>query len=119
MPVRVSSKRGRGKFPVAPRAARTVDGIVFDSAREARRYAELRLLQEAGAISHLQLQPSFTVNIEGRKLCQYTPDFSYNDNGRLVIEDVKSPGTAREPYYRLRKRAAELQYGIKVTEYIA
>lgn len=33
----------------------TVDGIKFDSIREAERYQELKLLEEAGEISHLEL----------------------------------------------------------------
>ena len=37
----------------------TVDGIRFASKREARRYLELKLLQKAGHISDLELQPRF------------------------------------------------------------
>src|SRR3954466_12209619 len=36
-----------------------VDGIVFDSKREAARYQELKALERAGEISGLCLQPSY------------------------------------------------------------
>ena len=37
----------------------SVDGIVFDSIREARRYKDLKLLQASGKISDLRLQVAF------------------------------------------------------------
>lgn len=37
----------------------TLDGIVFDSKKEARRYGELSMLQRAGEISDLELQKEF------------------------------------------------------------
>ena len=36
-----------------------VDGIKFDSKREAQRYQELKLLEKGGVISNLELQPKF------------------------------------------------------------
>ena len=110
----------RGRFAVAVKYERTIDGIVFDSKKEASRYAELKLLQRAGQIRELQLQPSWVVEINGQRLCRFSADFSYLDPklGR-VIEDVKSRGgTSADPAYRLRKKAAELAYGIKIVEVI-
>jgi hypothetical protein len=107
-----------GRFPKAPLAARTIDGIVFDSKKEATRYATLRLLERAGKIEDLRLQQKFPVEIGGERLCVYSADFVYwdIDLGREVIEDVKSTGTAKDAAYRLRKRAAELSHGIKIDE---
>ena len=109
----------RGRFPVADKAERTVDGIVFDSRREAERYGELKLRERAGLIGHLEIHPHWDVMIGRRKLCRYTADFSYRDamaEGALIVEDVKSSGTRRDAAYRLRKKAAELAFGFKVTE---
>lgn len=107
----------RGRFPVAPREERTIDGKTFASKGEAQRYAELKLMERAKVISRLEIQPSFDVHINGQKLCTYTADFSYLDAaGDLVIEDKKSSGTAKDPAYRLRKKAAELAHGIRVRE---
>lgn len=107
----------RGRFPTSSPSARTVDGIVFDSKREATRYGELKLLERAGGIRDLMLQPSWTIEIGGKKLCRFTADFSYSDDsGTLTVEDVKSKnGTDKDPAFRLRKKAAELAHGISVT----
>jgi hypothetical protein len=113
------AKKGRGRFQVAPKEERTVDGRVFDSKREATRYAELKVLERAGKISHLECQPEFPVTINGHLLCRVHFDFAYFENGERIIEDVKSKdgrGTAKDTAYRLRKRAAELFFYIKVRE---
>lgn len=110
----------KGRFAVAAKIDRTLDGVVFASKKEAARYAELKLLERAGKIECLEIQPSWDVNINGQKLCRYTADFSYLDKERgAVIEDVKSEGgTSADAAYRLRKRAAELYHGIRITEVI-
>ena len=108
------------RFPVSPKPQRTVDGIVFDSKREAVRYGELKLLVRAGEIGALEIQPSYKVAIGGQHFCTYTADFRYVTNrGELVIEETKSTGTQKDAAYRLRKKAAELAYGFKVTEIVA
>jgi hypothetical protein len=101
-----------------PAKRTTVDGITFDSKREAKRYGELRLLERAGEIVLLNVQPAFPVEINGKPLCTYTADFAYFDvrKQERVIEDVKSSGTRKDTAYRLRKKAAELFYGFTVTE---
>ncbi len=75
----------------------TIDNITFDSRREARRYEELKLMEKAGLISNLVLQPRFTLQekfiYKGttyRKI-DYIADFSYirTEDDILVIEDVK------------------------------
>lgn len=109
----------RGRFAVSSREARTVGETTFDSKAEAVRFAELQLLQRAGRIACLEVQPTWVVEIAGKRLCRYTADFSYLDaHGHPVIEDVKSSGTAKDAAYRLRKKAAELAHGITVVEVI-
>ena len=62
-----------------------LDGIVFDSKKEADRYAELRMLERAGTIKKLELQPKFLickgVVWNGRKQRDryYIADFKYYD----------------------------------------
>jgi hypothetical protein len=112
-----SFARGRARFAVAPIEARTLDGIVFASKKEMMRYADLKLLQRAGVICELECQPSYDVMINGEKLCRYTADFRYRDVqfGNYTTEEVKSSGTEKDAAYRLRMRAAELFFGIKVS----
>ena len=95
-----------------------VDGYLFDSAAEALRYRELKLLEAAGEITRLVLQPKFQVEIEGRHICDYFADFSYWDGktSNLVVEDVKSEYTAKLPMFLLKKNLVEALYpGIKIT----
>lgn len=109
----------RGRFAVSAKPDRTIDGVLFDSKKEATRYAELKLLERAGLIECLEVQPSWNVEINGKHYCRFTADFTYIDK-RLgaVIEDVKSTGTAKDAAYRLRRKAAELAHGIRVTEVV-
>jgi len=108
------------KYKVAPKTERTLDGIVFDSKREAARYADLKLAEKAGHIKNLVLQPEYPVQINGKHYCTYTPDFKYTEalTGKEIIEEVKSTGTMKDAAYRLRKKAAELYHGVEITVYI-
>lgn len=88
------------KYHVAPAAARTVDGIRFDSKAEMRRYQELLLLQRGGYIHQLELQPPFVLiepftDSHGHKHrgVKYIGDFAYKENGRTVVEDCKGVRT--------------------------
>lgn len=99
---------------VAPVVERTMDGIVFASKKEMKRYAELKLLQRAGEVQDLELQPEFRVSINDQHYCTYTADFAYTEKGERIVEELKSTGTAKDAAYRLRKKAAELFYGIKI-----
>ena len=102
-----------------------VDGIRFDSTKEAKRYRDLRLLEKAGHIRDLELQPRFPLEVvelwrlHGKvKNCgYYTADFRYVDaeTAATVIEDVKS-GPTKTAAYRLRKRLVEAIHGVKITE---
>ena len=97
----------------------TVDGITFDSKKEANRWHELKLEQMAHNISELRHhEPTFSLQAgdEHVEIARYEPDFSYKRNGELlVIEDVKSSAT-RTPMYRLKKKWMEAQYGIVIQE---
>lgn len=60
-----------------------VDMYVFDSIAESRRYKELALLEKAGEIKDLQLQPrfllqeSFKKNGKTYRKIEYVADFMY------------------------------------------
>ena len=80
-----------------------VDGITFDSKKEAARYADLKLLEKAGLIRNLELQPVVPLIVNGVKIGSYIGDFAYSERGSRVIEDVKSPAT-KTPVYNLKKK---------------
>jgi hypothetical protein len=91
----------------------TIDGIVFDSKKEGRRYSELKLLERAGEISDLILQPEFilqegfTKNGKRHRAIVYIADFQYMKNGQTVIEDTKGVKTE---VYRIKKKLFEKRY---------
>lgn len=97
------------------RSQRTeVDGIKFHSKKEAARYAELRMLEMAGEISRLILQPQFGLIVNGIKIGKYIADFAYTDKeGNKIVEDVKGVRT-RE--YLIKKNLMLACYGIEVAE---
>ena len=94
-----------------------VDGIMFDSKREASRYQELRLLEQAGDSQPPPAGALYTLskNEHGRAL-KYIADFVYNDDtGALVVEDAK--GHSTDVYKIKRRLMAELK-GIEIKETI-
>lgn len=94
-----------------------MDGIVFASIAESKRYCELRLLERAGEIRDLRQGRSFELCVNGVVVGKYTPDFEYRTptNG-VVIEEVKSGTSSKEKDYRLRRRVFEASTGLQVTE---
>jgi len=90
-----------------------LDGITFASKAEAKRYAELKLLAQAGVISNLILQPRFDCVVANVKICTYVADFMYLERGKQVTEDVKGVKT---PVYKLKKKLVEAIHNIKITE---
>jgi hypothetical protein len=91
-----------------------VDGLKFDSKREAARYLELKAMQEAGEISKLRLQPCYPIVINGVKVCDYYADFSYDrKSGESVVEDAKGMKTKE---YRLKNKLMRAVHSIDVRE---
>ena len=110
--------------PSKYRAVRTtVDGVTFASKAEARRYSELRLLEKAGKVWGIELQPRYVLTVIGgerkdyaHKIGTYVGDFSYyrvDEHGGswLTIEDVKGFDT---PLSKWKRKHVEAQYGITV-----
>lgn len=128
-----SKFRGKGKYG----ARKTeVDGIVFDSKKEARRYVELKLLQEAGKITDLQRQVKYVLIPAQRahsnevyksgprkgcfkpgelleRECAYIADFQYIEDGKLIVEDTKGMRTKE---YIIKRKMMLHEYGIRIRE---
>lgn len=109
-----------------------VDGVVFDSKREAKRYGELLLLEKAGAITNLQRQVKYilipaqrepdTIGARGgihkgkliERECAYYADFVYQDEaGNTVVEDTKG---MRMTEYVIKRKLMLYIHGIRITE---
>jgi len=97
-----------------------VNGITFDSIKEARRYQELLLLEKAGVITDLQMQVKFVLipsqRIKGKvveRQCTYKADFVYKENGETIVEDTK--GFRTKDYIIERKLMLHV-HGIRIRE---
>ena len=111
-----------------------VNGIEFDSRKEARRYQELLLLERGKAISNLMLQVKFVLipaqyeeveryGKKGNKLknhrrlvekeVSYIADFVYEEDGKLIVEDTKGFKTKD---YIIKRKLMLYEKGIKIRE---
>ena len=101
-----------------------VEGHRFDSKKEARRYQELRYLEQKGVIENLSLQVAFvlapSVRFEdeprAKPALKYVADFVYSEGGRRIVEDVKSGATAKAAAYRIKRHLMKAVHGIEVKE---
>lgn len=93
-----------------------VDGKKFDSTKESKRYLELKSMVERGEISELHEQVKFTFAHNGVKICSYIADFTYNKDGKEVVEDVKSEMTKKLPVYKMKKKMMVAFFGIDINE---
>lgn len=100
-----------------------VEGVRFDSKKEAARFQELLWAQGAGKISELKLQEEFTLmgaytTPKGKRVraIRYRCDFSYLlPSGEKVVEDVKSKAT-KTRVYEIKKKLLRERYGIEIKE---
>lgn len=108
-----------------------VDGIEFDSRKEAARYKELKLLEAAGEISNLEMQVKFVlipiqrepdfVGVRGgikkgkviEKECSYLADFVYIRDGEVIVEDTKG---IRTKDYIIKRKLMLYLLGIRIQE---
>lgn len=114
--MRRANPSGAKKVPKYGNRKTVVDGVTFDSAKEARRYGELKLLERAGQIRNLEVQPRFPLAVNGVTVAHYVGDFSYVEAKAQVIEDVKSAITRKLPVYRLKAKMFAAQYGFQIRE---
>lgn len=100
-----------------------IDGFTFDSMKEGRRYAELKILLREGLIKDLELQKQFElqpgfIDADGKRIrpIYYRADFCYTDTetGKMVVEDVKSAAT-KTAVYKLKKKMMAYK-GITIKE---
>lgn len=90
-----------------------VDGIVFDSKKEATQYQVLKLRERAGEISGLVLQPKYPLVVNDMTVATYIADFAFFENSKLIVADAKG---CKTPVYRIKKKLMRAIYGIEVLE---
>lgn len=95
-----------------------VDSIRFDSRKEARRWHNLQLAQQAGEIWNLRRQVRYELHCPGGlKVATYVADFTYARNEQTIVEDVKSVATRKLAMYQLKKRWMAAEYGVEIQEW--
>lgn len=102
----------------------TVNGVTFDSKKEANRYLELTLLEKAGKITDLQCQVKYVLipsqKIDGKVVerpCTYIADFVYTQDNETIVEDVKGykKGTAYS-VFTIKRKLLLKEHGLKIKE---
>jgi len=100
-----------------------VDGVIFDSKKEAARYCDLKIIERAGEIKNLRLQPRYelqpafvskkiTNGLESSKKIrkiEYVADFEYYSEKYkgIVVEDVKGFETS---IFKLKEKLFLFKY---------
>jgi hypothetical protein len=111
--LQLSGKKTKAKYGNVPTEA---DGHTFSSKKEAGDYLQLRILQEAGQIANLQLQPRFLLQEAYRdgagqhhRKIEYVADFMWDDlhTGKTHVLDSKG---VRTPLFRLKEKLFRRQY---------
>lgn len=92
----------------------TIDGLKFDSVREAKRWKQLATLERAGVINSLKRQVRFPLIVNECLVCTYVADFTYiNEAGQKVVEDSK--GYVTREFKTKVKLFAALHSGLSIT----
>ena len=115
----------------------TIDGIKFDSRKEAKFYLFLREAQINGEISDLKLQVPFelipaiyeeqVIHLKTKdkvvtrcvqKAVHYVADFVYieTSSGKEYVVDVKGGTATKTPEYKLKKKMMRAFKGIDIVE---
>lgn len=107
-----------------------IDGIKFDSQKEAGRYKQLRMWEEEGKISNLERQVPFllvpkqmlehprrnlhkTGLVNCEREIKYLADFVYYRDGVKIVEDVKGLKT---PEYIIKRKLMKFFHNIEINE---
>jgi hypothetical protein len=108
--------------------ATPVDGRLFASVKEARRYVFLKSLADRRLIHNLKCQTRWEIFVSeapgrARKhIAWWLSDFDYwlpakpGEKPEHVVEDVKSPITRKNPIYRLKRKLVEALHPITISE---
>lgn len=99
-----------------------INGIKFDSKKEAEHYLYLKSLLKEGKIKDLklqtrfELQPSFKLNNKTIRAISYIADFVYWDisKNEMIIEDIKGSKNTITEVFKLKKKLFEYKYGIEI-----
>jgi hypothetical protein len=86
--------------------------------KEANRWCELKMLEKAGLIQDLQRQVKFELipKQDGERAVHYVADFVYVEDGKMIVEDVKSAATKKNKEYVIKRKLLLWRHGIRIKE---
>lgn len=91
-----------------------INGVQFDSLKEARTYQNLLNLQNKGIITHLERQKRFEVipKTKTERAAYYVADYVFYEveTNKWVVADCKSPITKKLPAYVLKRKLMKFRY---------
>ena len=89
-----------------------INGVKYDSKKEANRALELAMLEKSGTIKNLKRQVRFEIvpKTETERAVHYLADFVYEENGKLICEDVKSDATRKDKTYIIKRKLFKYLY---------
>lgn len=100
----------------------TIDGLTFDSQKEARIWQRLVLEAKAGIITGLQRQVAYEFpdnfgnvirHVKSKRPVKYVADFVYIKNGQKIVADAKGFRTAE---YKLKAALMKSLLNIEILE---
>ena len=102
----------RNKYGNIPKE---VDGIWFQSTKEAEYYGKLKILQRAGQIDKFKRQVAYKLTVNGVLICKYIADFVvWWPGGKVEVIDVKGEATARLPLFKIKSNLMKACHGIVI-----
>lgn len=98
-----SDRKSRSKYN---NEKTVVNNIKFDSKKECSRWQDLSLLEKSGVIKNLKRQVRFEIvpKTKDERAVFYVADFTYEENGKPVVEDTKSAITKKNPTYIIKRK---------------
>ena len=89
-----------------------IEGVQFDSKKEAQLWARLQNLQRMGVISELQRQVRFELvpKQKDERAVYYVADYVFKEGDKLVVADCKSSMTKKLPSYIIKRKLFKFRY---------
>lgn len=89
-----------------------INGVQFDSKKEAKVYQDLESLQRIGKISNLRRQVRFELvpKQKDERAVFYVADYVYEQDGKQIVADCKSAMTKKLPAYIIKRKLMKWRY---------
>lgn len=89
-----------------------IEGVLFDSKKEAQLWVRLQNLQRMGVISELQRQVRFELvpKQKDERAVYYVADYVFKEGDKLVVADCKSSMTKKLPSYIIKRKLFKFRY---------